>query len=160
MVNRPLFVGAIGAVIVGAAIALTTYFEFNPEARPMFGLIAELAGAQGPGPDVLGPEELFLSEQHWRTYRKDGFKLHVDRRSGETRLSDLSSPDAERAVDPTDHPELVRDYLARTRELAKALAPRHAPETRLTDEDRARLRALGYVGGDAGPVTPKRNDSR
>ncbi len=128
--------------------------------QDLFGLIAELAGAQGPGPDVLGPEELFLTEQRWRTYRKDGFKLHVDRRSGETRLSDLSSPDAERAVDLADHPELVRDYLARTRELAKALAPRQAPETRLTDEDRARLRALGYVGGDAGPVTPKRNDSR
>jgi nucleoid-associated protein YgaU len=33
LVNRPLIVGAIGAVIVGAAIALTAYFEFHPEAR-------------------------------------------------------------------------------------------------------------------------------
>ena len=37
MVNRPLFVGLIGAVIVGAAIALTTYFEFQPGARPQGG---------------------------------------------------------------------------------------------------------------------------
>ena len=56
MVNRPLFVGAIGAIIVGAAIALTTYFEFQPGARPQNGAPASApAGVARSGPPAPIP---------------------------------------------------------------------------------------------------------
>lgn len=62
MVNRPLIVGAIGAAIVGAAIALTTYFEFHPEARPQGGAPASApadvarSGPPTPVPPASIPE--------------------------------------------------------------------------------------------------------
>ena len=56
MVNRPLFVGAIGAVIVGAAIALTTYFEFQPGARPQGGApVSASADVARSGPPTQVP---------------------------------------------------------------------------------------------------------
>ena len=50
MVNRPLFVGAVGAVIVGAAIVSTMYFEFEPGARPKSGAPASVTVAVEPPP--------------------------------------------------------------------------------------------------------------
>ncbi len=54
MINRPLIVGATGAVIVGAAIALTVYFEFEPGAQPQQVAVTPKA-VESPAPTAIKP---------------------------------------------------------------------------------------------------------
>ena len=50
VLNRPLLVGALGAVIVGAAIVSTRYIEFEPEAPPKPSVAESARGVLVPPP--------------------------------------------------------------------------------------------------------------
>lgn len=58
---------------------------------------------------------------------------------------DLASDPAETKSVLAAHPEVVETHRARMSELGRDLAAEVTVPTPLTDEDRARLRALGYL---------------
>jgi arylsulfatase A-like enzyme len=108
-------------------------------------LLLAKAGVEPSAPQELEPDEVFLTEDHWRTYRHAGFKSFLDLRSGRLRLVDLTQDPREERDAKADHPEIAASHRRRIDELSRKLAvsPRQADV--LTPEDEARLRALGYL---------------
>jgi arylsulfatase A-like enzyme len=119
--------------------------------------------AVGKDQDVADLEdgEQYVSEAFFRTYRKDSWKSFHRRQpqTGEQLpvvkppppttapviLIDLAADPAEQTNVAASHPEIVRAHRARTDALAAALAAPSATAGELSEEDRARLRALGYL---------------
>lgn len=111
--------------------------------------IRDIAGIGDDLPHDLEPDELFLSEMIYRSYRKGRWKSHWPRTDQALLLFDLESdPHETRNLAVDRDPERDRVLAAHRRridELSRRLAtpPTHVPE--LSDEDRIRLRALGYI---------------
>ncbi len=108
-------------------------------------LIVELAGGAPDEAELLAPDEQFLSERDWQTYRRGRWKSFRDRASGRLRLVDLGRDPAERQDVAAEHPERVAAHARRMDELAAELAAEETPPSTLTPEDAERLRALGYL---------------
>jgi len=107
--------------------------------------ILQVAGA-GPGPPPeLEPGELFVSEVRYQTHRQGRWKIFRHRESGEVHLVDLESEAGERRDVSDRHPEVVAERMGRVDELVSELGAGDVPPLELTDEDRERLEALGYV---------------
>jgi arylsulfatase A-like enzyme len=113
--------------------------------QDIFRLIAAIAGAQPRVPQALEPGELFLTETGWRTYRKGRWKSFMGRGRDQIYLVDLAEDPGERRDVSSRYPSVVAEYRKRSSELAQQLAATHAPQSELSPEDRARLRALGYL---------------
>ncbi len=108
VVNRPLFVGAIGAVIVGAAFALTTFFDFQPGARPQGGAPASVpadVARSGPPTPASSPErapadsasKLAAPEISKKPIRPS-FDVVGDNRVGDAVFGGRAAPNAEFTV--------------------------------------------------------------
>jgi arylsulfatase A-like enzyme len=111
-------------------------------------MILRVAGARpGPAPE-LEPGELFVSEFEYQTHRRGRWKLFRERESGEVHLVDLEADPGETRDVAVVHPDVRAAQERRVQELADRLATRDAPELELSEEDRARLEALGYVAPD------------
>ncbi|MFQ5515251.1 MAG: sulfatase [Myxococcota bacterium] len=109
------------------------------------GLLLHLAGAEEPPSPELACEELYLSEMGWQTYRDDRFKSYRNRRTGEVHLVDLEA-DPNETLDVTARfPEVVDRHTARVESLARSLGALHRGPEGLSEEDRRRLEALGYL---------------
>ncbi len=114
--------------------------------QDLAGLLGRLAGIDDPAPDAtLEPDEQLLSEMHWRTYRRGRWKSTFHRRSGEQALFDLESDPAETRDVSDQNLAILEAHRARIEEVSRALGAPEARPSRLTEEDRARLRALGYA---------------
>ncbi len=120
--------------------------------RQAAGLTGELADES----DVIHPDELFLSERNFVTYRRGRDKIMFHRLDpSRYQLYDLE-------LDPGEQNNLVDQergkvykYLGRGRELLIALrVKKKRSPGRLTDEDRSRLRALGYLEDAEAPNPP------
>ncbi len=111
----------------------------------VFFLITRAAGLATEVPRALEPAELFLSEEEWQTYRKGRYKSYVRRDDGRHHLVDLQADVREQRNVAARHPEIVAEHQRRIGELAKRLGTASREEFRLRDEDRRRLRALGYL---------------
>ncbi|MCH2172215.1 sulfatase [Myxococcota bacterium] len=108
--------------------------------------ISELAGLAPPDFDpVLQPDELFVGEQGYRTYRAGRFKSVMDRRSGRFYLFDLDRDPGETLDIADRHPDVIRRHLVRTSDLARELSSVNEPQRGLSPEERRRLRLLGYL---------------
>jgi len=110
-------------------------------------LILRAAGIDAGGaPADLEPDELFLGERHYQTYRRGRFKSMRARAGGPTLLFDIEADPGERRDVAAQHPDVVARHLRRVGELTRALA-NDAPgvRTQLTEGERAALRALGYA---------------
>jgi hypothetical protein len=83
---------------------------------------------------------------HFLTYRKGRFKSIFHRkRMGVRALFDLDA-DPKESVNLIDaEREVSAQHLTRVGELVEALATSQTGNRELTEEDRARLRALGYL---------------
>jgi arylsulfatase A-like enzyme len=113
--------------------------------QDFFALLQELAGL-APGPPVdTRPDELFVGEMFYRTYRTGRWKTTFRRTDGRASLYDLSRDPHEQNDLGEEKPLRVLLYRERANELTRSLASA-APTEELSDEDRARLRALGYLG--------------
>jgi arylsulfatase A-like enzyme len=129
--------------------------------QDIYYLLADLAGIKVPPPSDLEPGEVFLTEEGWRTYRGNRWKLFLERKGGGTRLVDLQADPGERVDVAREHADQVKVMKARVEILSKQLAAHEGARDRLTREDEDRLRALGYVGSqdrtDGAPVaeTPR-----
>ncbi len=113
--------------------------------QDVYGLVAELVGARSAVPHVLEPGELFLTERRWRTYRRGRWKSYVKRADDKLQLVDLLRDPAEKVDVAPEHPAIVETHRKRITELARVLGAPDARADELTEEDKARLRSLGYL---------------
>jgi arylsulfatase A-like enzyme len=109
------------------------------------GILLEVAGGPPPQPADLAAGELMLGERHYRTYSDGRFKTAVRRRDGDVALFDLKRDPGERRNVAESHPDVLRRQLDRIQELSAALASQGTGVERLSERDRARLEALGYL---------------
>jgi arylsulfatase A-like enzyme len=111
----------------------------------LFQMLEELAGLSPTGAADLEDGELFLSERGFLTYRKGKWKSYQLRKSGRLVLIDLEA-DPNETADVSQKSKLVQlSHRRRTQVLVEQLGTAEAPPSELTDQDRARLQALGYL---------------
>jgi len=123
-------------------------------------LILDIAGYRGSAPADTDPDELFLSEMIWQTYRKGRWKSMQFRRRNDfyahlkpyepdktdsPYLFDLLDDPEEQHDVSALHPEVVAAHGERIRKLGEELAERRVVDQELSAEDARRLRALGYL---------------
>lgn len=109
-------------------------------------LIKRVAGIQDLGPHDLEPGELFVSETRYQTYRLGRWKAYRPR-GGELVLVDLQADPGEQRDVAAEHPDVVESIQKRMDELSTSLAAKGevAPPTGLSEEDKRRLQAVGYL---------------
>ena len=111
-------------------------------------LVRQVAGVEaeaGPEPTVARDEH-FVGEMNFLTYRKGRFKSIFHRnRMGARALFDLDADPKESVNLIGAEREVSVQHLTRVGELVEALATSQTGNRELTEEDRARLRALGYL---------------
>jgi len=83
----------------------------------------------------------------YRSVRRDRYKLVYESKGERYALYDLLRDPGERTDATPDAPEVARELLEEMRERYRDFTPEPAPENRveLDEEDRERLRALGYL---------------
>jgi arylsulfatase A-like enzyme len=113
--------------------------------QDLFALIAGIAGIEATGSEELGPGELYFSELEFQTFRQGDWKSLQRRRDGRSFLFDLAADPGETRDVAAAHPEVVAAHRERVAALASSLAAARAPRDELGAEERARLRALGYL---------------
>jgi arylsulfatase A-like enzyme len=113
--------------------------------QDVFGLILNLAGLQPQTYQVLEHDELFLTESAWRTYRRQHWKSFIRRDDGTQLLVDLRGDPGEQRDVSGWHPSIADAHRKRIVTLSQELSARNAPPTELSADDRARLKALGYL---------------
>lgn len=123
----------------------------------VFRLLLRIAGVESPAAADLERGELFVSEREYRTYRKGRWKSFTERGTGATLLVDLEADPGERRDASAEHPEVIREHRTRMAELTRSLAADRARIGSLTEDDRLRLRALGYLDDepDEAGLTPR-----
>ena len=116
--------------------------------QDLAGLILWIAGIDDRDDDAspdLAPDEVFLTEAHFRTYRRGRWKSTWRRESGEPVLFDLENDPEERRDVAAAEPDVVAAHRRRVDELTNATATERDLGAKPTKEDEERLRALGYV---------------
>ena len=113
--------------------------------QDVFRLILELAGVRDSSPSELEPDELILSEVHWRIYRRGRWKSLMPRLGKAHYLIDLIEDPGEQRNVADEHPAILAEHRQRTLTLVRDLAAANRPLSQLTAEDQKRLRALGYL---------------
>ena len=116
--------------------------------QDLYGLIREIAGLSATAPADIASDEVFLAEQYYQTYRRGRWKSTWGRNHGPMALFDLQEDPGEKRNVAASHPEIVRQHRERIGALTQSLAASlRAGEARvdLTDNEEARLRALGYL---------------
>jgi arylsulfatase A-like enzyme len=133
------------------AVPLITRGVTLPEGEPMlrsedlFRILVSTAGGAPEAPGALAPDELFVSEQAYRTYRRGRFKSYSGRYDGTFRLVDLAEDPSELRDVAARHPEIAAAHRARVDELTAALAAPNAPLHEIDEAQMDRLRSLGYI---------------
>ena len=117
--------------------------------QDLYGMIAELAGvpeARPAGRHVLDDDELFLTERAFLTYRRGRYKSMFHRRQMRRwALFDLEADPGETVNLMSSEREVGVAHLERAQQLADQLSSSAPRDETFTQEDRARLRALGYL---------------
>jgi len=113
--------------------------------QDLFHVIQEIAGVRSEASPELADDELFLTETEYRTYLRGRWKSALRRDDGTLRLFDLEADPGETRDVASVHPDVVDAHRRRSAELGEALSARRAVVERLSEEDRERLRALGYL---------------
>ena len=114
----------------------------------LFDLIVGLAEGPGHEPaqaEELEPDELYLSEFLFQTYRKGRWKAVRRRADGKLWLLDLQEDPGETRDFAAAHPEILESHARRIDALAAELAAEGDRPEELSPEDLERLRALGYA---------------
>jgi arylsulfatase A-like enzyme len=113
--------------------------------QDFYGLLLEIAGRTAPSSADTRPEELFLGELQFRTYREGRYKTTVRRSDGQAYLYDLEADPQEQRDLAASNPALTQKHRMRLNELSQALAAEASPHRELSEEEKGRLRALGYL---------------
>ena len=126
---------------------------FPDETKPLRGIdlhrmILQLAGIEAPRAEVLDPDEVYLSERHFQTYRRGDWKSLRHRDSGKHFLVNLRRDPGERRTVHRQNAEIVAQHADRMDQIAEALGSPHYEKRMISESDRARLQALGYLPDD------------
>jgi arylsulfatase A-like enzyme len=113
--------------------------------QDLFFVIQEIVGVRSEASQELAPDELFLTEKNYRTYVRGHWKSTLRRDDGRLHLFDLEGDPGETRDVAAAHPDVVEAHRRRIDELGETLSARRAVVERLSEEDRERLRALGYL---------------
>jgi arylsulfatase A-like enzyme len=111
----------------------------------LFRILVRTAGGTPPDASDLEPEELFVTEQAYRTYRRGRWKSFSGRYDGTFRLVDLEADPSELRDVAAQHPDIAALHSARVSELTAALAAPNAPLHDIDEVQMQRLRSLGYI---------------
>ena len=113
--------------------------------QDLYSLVLEIAGLPpAPAADTRA-DELFVGELRYRTYREGRYKTTLRRDSGRAFLYDLEADPAEQHDLSEGQALRVLAHRNRINELTRSLAAAAAPRRELSEEEKARLRALGYL---------------
>jgi len=111
----------------------------------LFRILIRTAGGVPPDASDLEPEELFVTEQAYRTYRRGRWKSYSGRYDGTFRLVDLEADPSELRDVAEQHPDIATLHRTRIRDLTAALAAPDAPLHEIDEAQIDRLRSLGYI---------------
>jgi hypothetical protein len=112
----------------------------------VYRMVAALATATPPPPSPdLDDGELLVSEERWVTYRTHPWKSLWPRSGGPPTLFDLATDPAEKTNVGAANPEVVATHRRRVRALMTKLASKQVADTPLSEVERQRLQALGYL---------------
>ena len=114
----------------------------------VYRLILERAGLSPDAPPHFADDELLLTELEWLTYRSGPWKSYYRRSDGAFFLVDLREDASETRDVRALHPQVEQAHRARILELASSLAAVDARPAPISDEDKARLKTLGYLDED------------
>ena len=135
MLEIPLIVAP--AVLPGAPGMIRT--------QDLFHHLLRIAGLEPEAAGELVADELWIGETAFRTYVRDGWKSVVRRSNGASQLYDLRNDPRERRDVAQRHPEVVEAHMKRIDDLTRRLSAAAPARRELSDDERARLRALGYL---------------
>lgn len=111
-------------------------------------ILRRLAGLDAPSPartSRLEPDEQFISEQRFQTYRRGRFKSFAPRDSDEIYMVDIETDPRETRDVAARFPEIVEEHRARMESLTTSLASADVGEPAIPEEQLRRLRILGYI---------------
>jgi arylsulfatase A-like enzyme len=111
----------------------------------LFRILLRLAGGVPQPESDLLPDELFVTELGYRTYRRGRWKSYQGRFDGSFRLVDLAADPGERRDVAAQNPQVVESHRKRVDALTDRLAAPSAPLHEVSEKQRERLRSLGYV---------------
>jgi arylsulfatase A-like enzyme len=111
----------------------------------LFRTLLRLAGGSPQPESDLLPDELFVTEMAYRTYRRGRWKSYSGRFDGTFRLVDLATDPGERRDVAAENPAIAESHRSRVDDLTKQLAAADAPVHEVGTLQLDRLRALGYV---------------
>jgi arylsulfatase A-like enzyme len=112
--------------------------------QDFYGLLRGIAGLTALAPSDTNPDEIFVGEMFYRTYQTGRWKTAFRRSDGRASLYDLETDPDELRDLGAQRPMRVLAHRRRANALTESLAA-VAPTRELSDEDRERLRALGYL---------------
>jgi len=113
--------------------------------QDLYALVQQIAGLEpGPAADTR-PDELFVGELFFRTYRLGQWKATLRRSDGRAFLYDLDADPQEQHDVAESEPSRVRDFRTRLNELSRDLAAAPSARRELSDAEKQRLRSLGYL---------------
>jgi arylsulfatase A-like enzyme len=113
--------------------------------QDVFQLLLEIGGVKREPSRDLEPDELFVGEANYRTYRRGRWKSFLRREDGRHFLYDLEADPQERSDVAAKFPEVAAEHVERIDQLTRGLAAKAASQRGLTESERERLRALGYL---------------
>jgi len=113
------------------------------------GMIQEMAGLPQAVPIELNSNEVFISEMLFQTYQDGRWKSQWPRSQEPPHLYDLVADPGEKsdlALEPNEeHAATLRAHRVRIDELSRQLASHASQAPALSNQDKERLRALGYI---------------
>jgi len=116
--------------------------------QDMYSLIREIAGLPPSAAADTAPDEIFLAEQYYQTYRRGRWKSSWARNEGRMALFDLHQDPGETQNVADSHPGIVQQHRDRIAELTQSLSTSVSEDeldAGLSPDEEDRLRALGYI---------------
>jgi arylsulfatase A-like enzyme len=111
----------------------------------LFRILQRLVGS-GPQPESdLLPDEIFVTEMAYRTYRRGSWKSYSGRFDGSFHLVDLETDPGELRDVVAKNPVVAESHRKRVDALTARLAAPDAPLHEIDERQLDRLRSLGYV---------------
>ena len=114
--------------------------------QDLYALVQEIAGLSPVRAPDTRPDELFVGELFFRTYRHGNWKATLRRSDGRAFLYDLEADPHEQRDLAASEPLRVHAFRTRVNELTRDLAAAAPAAPReLSEPEKERLRALGYL---------------
>jgi uncharacterized sulfatase len=113
--------------------------------QDIFQLLLEIAGVRREPSRDVEPDEHFLGEARYRTYRQGRWKSFIRRSDGRHFLYDLEADPLEKSDVALQNPAVMAAHSERIEQLTRSLAASGVPHRELSESERERLRALGYL---------------